>query len=142
METIRGMGSAVGEYVGGGQGELSTMEALTSVDVEIEAAEPGLDDQSQNNEEVSSDDAHPLLIFHDCETTGLSIYNEHITDVGAKVVASPVPLETPTFSSLVATSRHISPTGTVHIRLRVNVAVMIIFFSYQDNWYQHYHSPW
>ncbi len=28
---------------------------------------------------------------------------------------------------MVATSRHISPTGTVHIRLRVNVAVIIIF---------------
>ncbi len=93
------------------------MEALTSVDVEVEAAEPGLD------EEISSDD---LLIFYDCETTGLSIYNEHITDVGAKVVAPPVPLETPTFSSLMATSRHISPTGTVHIRLRVNFAVIIV----------------
>ncbi len=41
METIRGMEIAVGEYVGGGQGELSIMEALASVEVEVEAAEPG-----------------------------------------------------------------------------------------------------
>ncbi len=60
---------------------------------------------------MNSDKAHPLLIFYDCETTGLDIYSEHITDIGAKVVNSPVPLETPTFSSLVATSREIPPRG-------------------------------
>ncbi len=45
----------------------------------------------------------------------------NITDVGAKVVARGTNL-----LSLVATSRHISPTGTVHIRLRVNVAVILV----------------
>ncbi len=110
MATLRGMGSAVGEYVGDGQGESSTTEALTT-SVDIDDAKPGLDDQSQNDEVVSSDNANPLLIFYDCETTRLSIYNDHITDIGAKVVASPVPLETPTFTSLVATSRRIPSVG-------------------------------
>ena len=44
-------------------------------------------------------DSQPLLAFFDCETTGFSIYNDHITDLGVKVVASPVPLSEPTFSS-------------------------------------------
>lgn len=55
----------------------------------------------------SSDNAHPLLIFYDCETTGLSIYDDHLTDIAAKVVKSPVPLSSPTFSSLVRTSRRL-----------------------------------
>ncbi len=110
MATLCGMGSAVGEYVRDGQGESSTTEALTT-SVDIDDAKPGLDDQSQNDEVVSSDNANPLLIFYDCETTRLSIYNDHITDIGAKVVASPVPLETPTFTSLVATSRRIPSVG-------------------------------
>ena len=58
-------------------------------------------------------DEHPLLIFYDCETTGLSIYNEHLTDIAAKVIASPVPLSNPTFSSLVKTSRRIPAPGTM-----------------------------
>lgn len=100
METL---GSAVGDHVGNGQRESLTQQ-LTSIDFDIVDAELGFKD--------SSDSAHPLLIFYDCETTGLSVYNEHITDVAAKVVASPVPLETPTFSSLVATSRRIPEVGT------------------------------
>ena len=80
METLRGLGSAVGEYIGDGQGESSTVEPpLTSADIDIVDAESGVDDQSQNDEEVSSDNANPLLIFYDCEMTGFSIYNDHIT---------------------------------------------------------------
>lgn len=110
METLRGLGSAVGEYVGDGQGETeSDARAATSVDLDI-VAEPGIDDQS-DEEEDSTDNAHPLLFFYDCETTGLSIYNDHITDIAARVVASPVPLSSPTFSSLVKTSRRIPPAG-------------------------------
>lgn len=75
-------------------------------------AELGVEDQVVEFEEVdSSDDAYPLLIFYDCETTGLGIYNDHITDIAAKVVACPVPLSSPTFSSLVKTSRHIPAVG-------------------------------
>ncbi len=77
-----------------------TVEPTHTADIDVDDAESGVDDQPQNDEEVSSDNANPLLIFYDCETTGLSIYNDHITDVAAKVVSSPVSLETPTFSSL------------------------------------------
>lgn len=77
-----------------------------------ENIDPGVDDQFvDDDDEASSDDAHPLLIFYDCETTGFSVYKEHITDIAAKVVACPVPLQTPTFSSLVKTSLRIPVAG-------------------------------
>ena len=57
------------------------------------------------------DDSHPLLIMFHCETTGFSIYSDHITDIAAKVVASPVPVYQPTFTSLVRTSKNISAAG-------------------------------
>ena len=56
----------------------------------------------------------PLLFLYDCETTGLSIYNDHITDIASKVIACPVPLLTPSFSSLVKTSKYISAPGMPH----------------------------
>ncbi len=94
MQTLRGMGSAVGEYMGGGHGESSTADTQpTSVDIDVDDAEPELDDQVENDEGVSSENANPLLIFYDCETTGFSIYNDHITDVAAKIVSPPVPVE-------------------------------------------------
>ncbi len=61
METLRGMGNTVAEYVGVGQGESSTTEALVPVDVD--AAEPGLDDQSHNDEVFSSDGCRPSSDF-------------------------------------------------------------------------------
>ena len=57
------------------------------------------------------DNFHPLLVLFDCETTGLSIYSDHITDVVAKVLSPPVSVPLPTFSSLVRTGRNISATG-------------------------------
>ena len=42
--------------------QLTTSANLDSVD-----ADPGVDDQSQDEDQ---DSAHPLLIFYDCETTG------------------------------------------------------------------------
>ena len=113
METLRGLGSAVGEYAGDGQGEMeSDAMAATSAEQESIDAEPEVDDQSmEEEEEENSDDLHPLLFFYDCETTGFSIYNDHITDIAARVVASPVPLSCPTFSSLVKTARRIPPAG-------------------------------
>lgn len=115
METLRGLGSAVGEYAGDGQGESeSDAHAATSVDLESIDAEPGIDDQAieeEEEEEDNSDDSHPLLFFYDCETTGFSIYNDHVTDIAARVVASPVPLSSPNFSSLVKTARRIPPAG-------------------------------
>ena len=33
-----------------------------------------------------------MRVLYDCETTGFSIYDDYITDMAAKVTASPVPL--------------------------------------------------
>ena len=114
METLREMGCAVGEYVGDGQGESeSAVTTPQEADLDPVDVDPEVDDQSLDEEKDSSDDAHPLLIFYDCETTGFSIYDDHITDMAAKVIASPVPLSSPTFSSLVKTSRRIPAAGTI-----------------------------
>ena len=97
--------------MGGGRGEADFTEptASSSVDVDFVGAELGIDDQSLDEaEKDSSDYAHPLLFLFDCETTGLSIYTDHITDIEAKVIFSPVPL---TFSRLVKTSKRIPPKG-------------------------------
>ena len=61
-------------------------------------------EQPVDLEEEVSTDAEPLLFLYDCETTGLSIYNDHITDIASKVIACPVSLLAPSFSSLVKTS--------------------------------------
>ncbi len=73
-----------------------------------------MEDENQQNLEGGNDevdDSLPLLILFDCETTGLSIYVDHITDIAAKVINPPVPLNHPTFSSLVRTGRNISSAG-------------------------------
>ena len=78
-------------------------------DDNIEAAEMDDGDQHDVNNviEDSSGDAYPLLFFYDCETTGFSVYNEHITEIAAKVVGVPLSsFSQPTFSSLVKTSRN------------------------------------
>ena len=59
-------------------------------------------------------DSHPLLVLFDCETTGFSIYADHITDIGAKVLNPPVPVDHLTFSSLVRTGRNISSAGNIY----------------------------
>ena len=110
MKTLQGVGCSVGEYVGDGQGEAGISE---------QAVESGpLDADAVVDEEVDADDncegddeRHPMLVLFDCETTGFSIYSDHITDIGAKVVATPVPVSKPTFSSLVRTPRNIPAPG-------------------------------
>ena len=62
-----------------------------------------------------SDGSRPLLILFNSETTGLSIYSDHITDVGAKVLTPPVHLSVPTFSYLVRTARTISTTAKMKL---------------------------
>lgn len=119
METLRSLGGAVGEYAGGGRGETeadASTSSSPSDDVDFVGAELGIDDQSfDETEEDSSDDAQPLLFLFDCETTGLSIYTDHITDIAAKVICSPVQLISPTFSSLVKTSKRI-PSKSLSIK--------------------------
>ena len=61
--------------------------------------------------EESNENAKPLLILYDCETTGFSMY---IIEIAAEVFNPPVPFSdtTGTFSSLVKTSRRIPKKGT------------------------------
>ena len=47
-----------------------------------------------------TDDSRPLLLLFDCKTTGQSIYSDHITDIGAKVLNPPVPVHAPCLSGL------------------------------------------
>ncbi len=125
MERLRRAGYNVGEYTGDGLGE--------SMSVELQSAEEGTVDASpevehQELEEDDDDDGvdigsddHPLLIFYDCEATGLSIYSDHITDIAAKVVACPIPLQQPTFSSLVRTTRRIPAPGNLYIYIYIYI---------------------
>ena len=81
----------------------------------IEAAE--MDDVDQhdvnNVTENSSGDAYPLL-FSMIVRTGFSVYNEHTTEIAAKVVGVPLSsFSQPTFTSIVKTGRNIiSKKGT------------------------------
>ena len=113
----RGVGCTVGEYVGDGQGELeSTLKTVDTgpVDVEPEGDDQHSEEDKDEDKYVDAsetDDSHPLLTMFDCETTGISIYSDHITDIAAKVVASPVAVHQPTFTSLVRTSKNIPAPG-------------------------------
>ena len=73
MNSLAGLGEAVGEYSGHGQGE---QEDPTQVN------EDGVsdDEDSMETRDIDSDtiDAKPVHIFFDIETTGLNIYNDHI----------------------------------------------------------------
>ncbi len=67
----------------------------TTYDIDVDDAEPELDDQVENDE---GDNANPLSIFYDCETTASTI-------IAASLLLSPpvpVPVDSPTFTSLVA----------------------------------------
>ena len=43
-----------------------------------EDAEPVADDECEDTSGGSSDNANPLLMFYDCETTGFSIYSASV----------------------------------------------------------------
>ena len=111
MEQLRCAGATVGEYVGNGQGETKRTDTEDRCD---EDAKPVVDnDHSGETSGGSSDNAHPLLLFYDCETTGFSVYTEHIMEIAAKVVGVPLSsFSQPTFLSLVKTSGNISKKGT------------------------------
>ena len=125
MEQLRCAGATVGEYVGNGQGERERTDIEDKCD---EEAEPVVDDDHECEEASGDidDNAPPLLFFYDCETTGFSIYTEHITEIAAKVVGVPLSsFSQPTFSSLVKTSRNISKKGiTIKVVLK-NIIILI-----------------
>lgn len=116
MEQLQTAGATVGEYVGNGQGETEKNTDTNDNDEDRSEAEPeaDIDDDDYNqdcSEEIDETEA-PLLFLYDCETTGLGIYTEHITEIAAKVVGIPhSSISQPTFSSLVKTSRNISKKG-------------------------------
>ena len=69
-------------------------------------------DTTEDIKENSITLGRPLLFFYDCETTGLDVYNECITELAAKVVAVPkLSVSQPTFSSLVKPTRNIPDQG-------------------------------
>lgn len=113
MEVLQGLGNIVGNYAGDGQGEAESVSQAVNMDVDVDAdvdadvgADSGVDDLSMEQSKESSDDVKPLLFLYDCETTGLSIYNDHIIEIAAELVDCPV-----AFSSLVKTSRRIPAPG-------------------------------
>ncbi len=109
MERLVRAGCTVGEYVGDGQGETESVVAQSHVEEIDEVGDSG-DEQSTTDD---NEDQQPLLILYDCETTGFSMYTDHIIDIAAKVIASPVPVNQPSFSSLVRTPRNIPGPGKI-----------------------------
>ena len=120
MEQLRSAGATVSEYVGNGQGETERTDTDDKCD---EDTEPVVDDSPDcdDDDDRRSDSSHPLLLFYDCETTGFSVYSEHITEIAAKVVGLPLSsFSQPIFSSLVKTSRNITKKGNTTIILDCN----------------------
>ena len=116
MEQLRGASHAVGEYVGGGRGDIEEeMGGIDEEDAVHEEVDCHLEEEEE--EEDSIENAHPLLFFFDTETTGLNIYQDHIVEIAAKVVGAPsARLTQPSFSSLVHTPRNI-PSKGIYIHL-------------------------
>ncbi len=101
----------MGEYIGEGRGDIKDDDNDIYADLEDEHQQNlgGGSDEAGDSPVIG--DSRPLLVLFDCETTGLSIYVDHITDIAAKVMNPPITLNDPTFSSLVRTGRNISSAG-------------------------------
>ena len=81
-------------------------------EMEQEEQQDQLERKEQPDEAESNGDGFPLLFIYDCETTGLGIYTEHITEIAAKITGVPLSsISQPTYTSLVKTSRTISKNG-------------------------------
>ena len=134
MEQLRGLGHAVGEYVGGGRAEIEQEEddgtiAGDESRTEVEMVHDDRQDDGEDREDLQdreadrgediTENAHPLLFFFDTETTvtGLSIYDDHIVEIAAKVVGVPRSNVTqPSFSSLIHTPKNIPTKGMlIHV---------------------------
>ena len=123
MEQLRGVGVSVGEYIGQGMGDTEIEEAdkeagqedNQQADKEVEQVDEQVELEQVESEANNSQNLVPnsslLLFFFDCEATGLSIYNDNITELAAKVITTQSTVTQPTFSSLVHTSRHIPKKG-------------------------------
>ena len=98
--------------------------AQATINVDADALD--VPPQSQEQQEDSTDNAHPLMFLYDCETTGLSIYNDHIIELAAEVMDCPVPHTNLSFSSLVKTSRRIPLPGNFINHHPTHLALPII----------------
>ncbi len=114
MTTLRDV-SHVGEYVGEGRGDVAEDDCQLYTDQGDQLHQnPGGGEEEADGSFVVGD-SHPLLVLFDCEITGFSIYADHITDIGAKVLNPPVPVDHLTLFSLVRTGRNISSAGNIYI---------------------------
>ena len=94
MESLRVAGKQIGEYHEEDKEEREViLDDVDLGDVPVDNTIP-----SELNWD-SSDDAHPLLFIHDCESTGFVTYNDHIIEIAAEVVDCPVPCDKLTYSS-------------------------------------------
>ena len=87
------------------------------------------EDEEDYCSKCDTDDSRPLLILFDCKTTGLSIYADHITDIGAMVLSPHVLVSSLTFSCVVRTGRTISVTG----KLKYSMSSLQLIFDVYTN---------
>ena len=103
MATLREVRCSVGEYAGDGQEE-KRMSLPCQLNMLLKDADRGGKHQYLEEDEhglaCMTDDTRPLLVLFDCETTWLSIYTYHITDIGTRVLNPPVHLPFPLLSGL------------------------------------------
>ena len=149
MERLRCVGHAVGEYVGGGKGDMEQEEIEVAgeegetenedrddVLLTLGDDELVLDGEEEQEEEDSIENAHPLLFFFDLETTGLNIYEDHIVEIAAKVVGAPLSSVTqPSFSSLVHTPRNTPSKGMLYTSLSFSTIGLYGQLAYQQPCY-------
>ena len=69
--------------------------------------------QTDSESDSLGENAMPLWFFFDIETTGLDIYSNAIIDLAAKVVDAPVPVNMPSYESLVRTSKTVPDKGKI-----------------------------
>ena len=75
---------------------------------------PAVSTESCSSTAPAAFDQKPLLFLYDCETTGLSCYNDHIIEIASIVLVpdnAPASITKSKFSSLCHTSRQSNPGG-------------------------------
>ena len=81
--TLSGLGNVVEEYIGDGKGETEN-EAQTSYwDEFLDVVKHEVDD------EIANDNSN---FTYDCETTGISIYKDHIIEIAARLYTARTPI--------------------------------------------------
>ena len=112
MQRPRAVGHATGHYMGNGQGDIEDNDLVFPAISEVQLRENISEGAVDTEQDADSAVSQQLLCFYDCETTGLSIYDDHITEIAAKPIGiSGLFTNMPSFSSLVHTSRNIPRQG-------------------------------